>query len=134
MAETQQRMSSNDAGNATGSSSKAQPARGVSDVPAVNLKINQVDLFKDLDSLVGKGRQQEGCSIGKMVKQLDEPLRNKLNEIFCNSTVDSSQLAQVMIAYGLAVSSSDVLRRHRRRLMGKEGCKCPIDNSVVPLK
>ena len=131
MAETQQQMSSKDAGNATGSSSKAQPARGVSDVQGVNLKINQADLFKELDSLIGRGRYQDGCSIGRMVKQLDEPLRNKLNEIFLNKTVDSSQLAQVMIAYGLEVSSSDVLRRHRRRLMGKEGCKCPTDNSAV---
>ena len=134
MAETQQPMSSNDAGNVTGSSSKAQPAHGVSDVQGVNLKINQVDLFNDLDALIGLGRQQDGCSIGKMVKQLDEPLRNKLNEIFCNSTVDSSQLAQVMIAYGLAVSSSDVLRRHRRRLMGKDGCKCAVNNLVVKSK
>jgi len=128
MAETQQPMSSKDVGNATGSFSKAQPARGVSDAPAVNLKINQADLFKELDSLIGKGRYQDGCSIGRMVKQLDEPLRNKLNEIFVNKTVDSSQLTQVMVAYGLEVSSSDVLRRHRRRLMGREGCKCPTDN------
>ena len=99
MAETQQRMSSNDAGNATGSSSKAQPARGVSDVPAVNLKINQVDLFKDLDSLVGRGRQQEGCSIGKMVKQLDEPLRNKLNEIFSSDMSLWKEYGRIPLKY-----------------------------------
>jgi hypothetical protein len=134
MAETRQPMSSSDAGNATGSSSKAQLARGVSDVQGVNLKINQVDLFNDLDALIGLGRQQDGCSIGKMVSKLDEPLRNKLNEIFCNEAVDSSALTKVMLAYGLAVSSSDVLRRHRRRLMGKDGCKCPINNLVVKSK
>ena len=134
MAETQQPMSSNDAGNVTGSSSKAQLARGVSDAQGVNLKINQVDLFNDLDALIGLGRQQDGCSIGKMVSKLDEPLRNKLNEIFCNEAVDSSALTKVMLAYGLAVSSSDVLRRHRRRLMGKDGCKCPINNLVVKSK
>jgi len=134
MAETQQRMSSNDAGNATGSSSKAQPVRGVSDAHAVNLKINQADLFKDLDSLVGKGRQQDGCSVGLMVSKLDKPLRDKLNEIFCNTKVDSASLKKVLDSYGLAVSSSDVLRRHRRRLIGKDGCKCPIENSAVPLR
>lgn len=134
MAETQQPMSSSDAGNATGSSSKAQLARGVSDAHAVNLKINQADLFKDLDSLVGKGRQQDGCSVGLMVSKLDKPLRDKLNEIFCNTKVDSASLKKVLDSYGLAVSSSDVLRRHRRRLIGKDGCKCPIENSAVPLR
>ena len=130
MAETQQPMSSNDAGNVTGSSSKAQRAHGVSDAQGVNPKINQAEMFSDLDALIGAGRNQDGCSIGKMVNKLEEPLRDKLNQIFCNEQVDSSSLGKVMLAYGLAVSSSDVLRRHRRRLMGKDGCKCPINNSV----
>lgn len=134
MAETQPRMSSNDAGNATGSSSKTQPARGVSAVPVVNLKINQADLFNDLDALIGKGRTNQGCSIGAMVSRLDEPLRDKLNQIFCNLRVDSSALKILMNSYGLTVSSSDVLRRHRRRLIGKDGCKCSVDNLTVPPK
>jgi hypothetical protein len=66
-----------------------------------------------------------------MVDALDEPLKNKLNEIFVNEKVLSSSLADVMRSYGLVVSSSDVLRRHRRRLLGKEGCKCRIPNSVI---
>lgn len=134
MAETQQPMSSNDAGNATDSSLRARRARGASDVPVVNLKINQDEFVKDLDSLVGAGRFIDGCAIGLMVSQLDEPLRNKLNEIFMNERVLSSSLADVMRSYGLVVSSSDVLRRHRRRLNGKEGCKCPIPNTVTKLK
>jgi hypothetical protein len=69
-----------------------------------------------------------------MVNKLDKPLRDKLNEIFCNTKVDSASLKKVLDSYGLAVSSSDVLRRHRRRLIGKDGCKCPIENSAVPLK
>ena len=69
-----------------------------------------------------------------MVSQLDEPLRNKLNEIFMNERVLSSSFADVMRSYGLVVSSSDVLRRHRRRLNGKEGCKCPIPNAVAKPK
>ena len=134
MAETQRSMSSSDAGNATDSSSKARRARGASDVPVVNLKINQDEFLKDLDSLVGAGRIIDGCAIGLMVSQLDEPLRNKLNEIFMNERVLSSSLADVMRSYGLVVSSSDVLRRHRRRLNGKEGCKCPITNAVAKPK
>ena len=128
MAEMQQPMSSNDAGNVTGSSSKVQRVRGVSDVQGVNPKINQDDFFKDLDSLVGTGRGQSGCSIGKLVANLDEPLRSKLNEIMRNEKVNSSRLGEVMLAYGLQVSSSDVLRRHRRRLIGKDGCKCPNES------
>lgn len=121
-------MSSNDAGSVTASSSKAQRARGVSDAPAVNQKINQDNLFADLDSLIGLGRNQDGCAIGKMLRQLDEPLRSKLQEILKNEKVNSARLAEVMLAYGLQVSSSDVLRRHRRRLMGRDGCKCPNDS------
>jgi hypothetical protein len=128
MAETQQQMSSNDAGNVTGSSSKVQLAHGASDVQGVNQKINQDDFFKDLDALVGVNREQVGCSIGRLVAQLNEPLRSKLIEIMKNEKVNSARLGEVMLAYGLQVSSNDVLRRHRRRLIGKDGCKCPNES------
>ena len=128
MAGTRQRMNSKGAGNATGSSSKARRARGASDVPVVNPKINQDDFFKDLDALVGFGREQAGCSIGRLVSKLDEPMRSKLIQIMKNEKVNSARLAEVMLAYGLQVSSSDVLRRHRRRLIGKDGCKCPNES------
>ena len=128
MAETQQRMSSNDAGNATGSSSKAQRARGVSVAQDVSPKINQDEFFSQLDSLVGAGREQGGCSVGILVNNLEEPVRSKLIEIMKNDKVNSARLAEVMLAFGLQVSSSDVLRRHRRRLLGKDGCKCPRES------
>lgn len=128
MAESQSQMSSSDAGNVTGSSSKARRARGVSDAQDVSPKINQDDFFKDLDALVGAGREQGGCSIGVLVSKLDEPLRSKLTQIMKNEKVNSARLAEVMLAYGLQVSSSDVMRRHRRRLLGKDGCKCPRES------
>ena len=128
MAETQRPTSSNDAGNVTGSSSKARRARGVSDAQDVSPKINQDDFFKDLDALVGAGREQGGCSIGILVSKLDEPLRSKLTQIMKNEKVNSARLTEVMLAYGLQVSSSDVMRRHRRRLLGKDGCKCPRES------
>ncbi len=128
MAESQSQMSSSDAGNVTGSSSKARRARGVSDAQDVSPKINQDDFFKDLDALVGAGREQSGCSIGVLVSKLDEPLRSKLTQIMKNEKVNSARLAEVMLAYGLQVSSSDVMRRHRRRLLGKDGCKCPRES------
>jgi hypothetical protein len=124
MAETQQPMSSKGAGNATGSFSKAQPVHGASDVQGASLKINQDDFFSQLDALVGS-RNDGGCAIGAMVSKLEEPIQKKLNEIFINKNVESAKLAQLMSAYGLTVSSSDVLRRHRRRLQGRDGCKCP---------
>ena len=128
MAETQRSTNSSDAGNATDSSLRARRARGASDVPVVNPKINQDDFFKDLDALVGFGREQAGCSIGRLVSKLDEPMRSKLIQIMKNEKVNSARLAEVMLAYGLQVSSSDVLRRHRRRLIGKDGCKCPNES------
>jgi len=112
----------------TGSSSKARRARGVSDAQDVSPKINQDDFFKDLDALVGAGREQGGCSIGVLVSKLDEPLRSKLTQIMKNEKVNSARLTEVMLAYGLQVSSSDVMRRHRRRLLGKDGCKCPRES------
>ena len=128
MAETQQPTNSSVAGNATGSSSKAQRARGVSDVQDVSPKISQDEFFARLDKLVGAGRDQGGCSIDILVNNLDEPVRSKLIEIMKNEKVNSARLAEVMLAFGLQVSSSDVLRRHRRRLLGKDGCKCPRES------
>lgn len=128
MAETSSQMNTNDVGNATGSSSKAPRARGVSVAQDVNPKINQDEFFNRLDALVGAGREQGGCSIGILVNQLDEPIKTKLNEIMRNEKVNSARLAEVMLAFGLQVSSSDVLRRHRRRLLGKDGCKCPRES------
>jgi hypothetical protein len=125
MAETPQPMSSSAVGNATGSSSKARRDHGASDAQGVNQKINQDDFFNDLNSLIGISREHAGCSVGRLVAKLDEPLRSKLMEIMKNEKVNSARLAEVMLAYGLQVSSSDVLRRHRRRLIGKDGCKCP---------
>ena len=128
MAETQRPMSSNDAGNATGSSSKAQRARGVSDAQDVSQKINRDDFFAQLDALIGTGREQGGCQVGAMVNKLEEPMRSKLMEILKNPDVQSGKLFEVMANFGLHVSSSDVLRRHRRRLIGKDGCKCPRES------
>jgi len=131
MAETQRQMSSKDAGNAKDSSLKVQRAHGVLDVPVVSLKINQDDLLNDLNALIDNGIHRGGCSVGKMVNELEKPLQIKLNEIFCNTKIDSASLRKVLGTYGLAVSSADVLRRHRRRLMGKDGCKCLMNDLVV---
>jgi hypothetical protein len=127
MAETQQPMSSNDAGNVTGSSSKAQRARGVSAVPAVNPKINQDEFASALDDLVGVWKVQEGCSVGRITRELPEPIQTKFKETLRNEKVNSARLVEVLATFGITVGS-DVMRRHRRRLLGKDGCKCPNES------
>ena len=127
MAEMQQPMSSNDAGNATGSSSKAQRARGVLDAPVVNPKINQDEFASALDSLVGLWKIQDGCSVGRITKELPEPSRTKFQEALRNEKVNSARLVEVLANFGITVGS-DVMRRHRRRLLGKDGCKCPNES------
>jgi hypothetical protein len=127
MAEMQQPMSSSDAGSATGSSSKAQRARGVSDVPVVNPKINQDEFASALDSLVGLWKIQDGCSVGRITKELPEPSRTKFQEALRNEKVNSARLVEVLATFGITVGS-DVMRRHRRRLLGKDGCKCPNES------
>jgi hypothetical protein len=127
MGETQQPMSSSDAGNATGSSSKAQRARGASGVPVVNPKINQDEFASALDNLVGLWKIQEGCSVGRITKELPEPSRTKFQEALRNEKVNSARLVEVLTSFGITVGS-DVMRRHRRRLFGKDGCKCPIEH------
>jgi hypothetical protein len=127
MAETQQPMSSSDAGNVTGSSSKAQRARGVSAVPVVNPKINQDEFSSALDDLVGVWKVQEGCSVGRITRELPEPMRTKFKETLRNEKVNSARLVEVLATFGITVGS-DVMRRHRRRLLGKDGCKCPNES------
>ena len=127
MAETQQPMSSSDAGNVTGSSSKAQRARGVSAVPVVNPKINQDEFSSALDDLVGVWKVQEGCSVGRITRELPEPIQTKFKETLRNEKVNSARLVEVLATFGITVGS-DVMRRHRRRLLGKDGCKCPNES------
>jgi hypothetical protein len=127
MAETQQPMNSSDAGNVTGSSLKAQRARGVSAVPAVNPKINQDEFASALDDLVGVWKVQEGCSVGRITRELPEPIQTKFKETLRNEKVNSARLVEVLATFGITVGS-DVMRRHRRRLLGKDGCKCPNES------
>ena len=127
MAETQQPMSSNDAGNVTGSSSKAPRVRGVSDAPVVNPKINQDEFAFALENLVGLWKIQDGCSVGRITRDLPEPARTKFKEALVNEKVNSARLVEVLATFDITVGS-DVMRRHRRRLLGKDGCKCPRES------
>jgi hypothetical protein len=127
MAETQQQMNSNDAGNATGSSSKPRPARGASVAPDASQKINQDDFLAQLENLEGKGRNQGGCSVGVLVNSMEEPMKSKFQAALINPGVQSARLSELLAQYDITIGS-DVMRRHRRRLQGKDGCRCPLES------
>jgi hypothetical protein len=124
MAEQHLQTSSKDAGNATDSSLSQQRARGKSDAPVVNPKINQGEFANALEGLVGVNKIYEGCSVGRITRELPEPLQTKFKETLLNEKVNSARLVEVLASFGITVGS-DVMRRHRRRLLGKDGCKCP---------
>jgi hypothetical protein len=126
MEEMQQQTSSNDAGNATGSSSKRRPARGASVAPDASQKINQDNFLLELDSLVGQGKIQKGCSVGALTNTMEEPMKSKFKAALINPNVQSARLAELLAQYDITIGS-DVMRRHRRRLMGKDGCRCPLE-------
>lgn len=123
MAERQSQMNSKDVGNVTDSSLRVLRDHGASDAQGVNLKTNQAELIADLDNLVGKGRPNLGCGAGAFLATLEEPLKSKMEEIFINEKVSSVNLVQLLKKYGVTIGS-DVMRRHRRTMQGKEGCKC----------
>ena len=127
MAETQQPMSSNDAGNATGSFLKAQRTRGVSGVPVVNPKINQAEFIIGLEKLEGVHKFYTGCSVGRITRDLPEPAQSKFKEALLSDKVSSARLVELLATFDITVGS-DVMRRHRRRLLGKDGCKCPNES------
>jgi hypothetical protein len=127
MEEMQQPMSSKDVGNATDSSSKVRRVRGVSDVPVANLKTNQDNFLNDLDSLLNLSRVVGGCTVGGITESLEEPIKTKFKEALINPAITSAKLVELLARYQIAVGS-DVMRRHRRRLFGKDGCKCPRES------
>lgn len=127
MAEKRQRTSSKDAGNATDSYSSQQPAPGVSDALVANLKTNQDKFLSELQGLDGLSRYDGGCSVGRITESLQEPIKTKFKEALLNPNVNSARLTELLSKYDITISS-DVMRRHRRRLLGKDGCKCPRES------
>jgi hypothetical protein len=127
MEETQQQTNSSGAGNATGSSLKPRRAHGASAAPDASQKINRDNFLLELDSLVGKGKIQKGCSVGALTETMDEPMKLKFKEALINPNVQSARLVELLAQYDITIGS-DVMRRHRRRLMGKDGCRCPIES------
>jgi len=125
MAETQRQTNSKDVGSATVSSLSPRRARGVSDVQDASQKINQDEFLNRLTTLYGK-KSQSGfnCGLGKLLATVEEPIKSKLNDAILNQSVEASAIAALLTDFGYEISSS-IVRRHRRRMSGREGCKCP---------
>ena len=124
MAETQRRMSSKDVGNVTVSYLNQQPDLGVSDAQGASPKINLDEFSAQLDSLTGKKTLPGGeCAMGKLMRELPEPISNKLKQALLNQNIEATGICALLKTYGYNVSSN-IARRHRRTMMGKDGCKC----------
>lgn len=126
MAETQRQTSSKGAGNVTGSFSSQQPARGVSDAHDVSQKINLDEFAFQLESLHGKKTLPgHECAMGKLMRELPASFSTKLREALMNPAVEGTAITKVLTDFGFEMSSN-VVRRHRRRMMGLDGCKCQV--------
>jgi hypothetical protein len=124
MAGTQRQTSSKGAGNATGSSLSRQRAHGVSDVQDASQKINLDEFSAQLESLDGKKTLPgHECAMGKLMRDLPPSFSAKLKEALMNPSVEGTAITKVLTDFGFEMSSN-VVRRHRRRMMGLDGCKC----------
>ena len=124
MAETQRQTSSKGAGNATDSSLSRLRAHGVSDVQGVSQKINLDEFTARLDSINGKKTMPgHECAMGKLMRELPEAFSSKLMETLVNTSVEGTAITKVLSDFGFELSTN-VIRRHRRRMQGLDGCKC----------
>ena len=126
MAGSRKQTSSKDVGNATDYSLSQPRARGVLDAQGVNQKINPNDFLSKLDSIIEAPHRLSGCKVGRIITALDEPMKTKFIEALMNDKIESSRLVEVLAEFDLTVGS-DVMRRHRRRLKGKDGCRCSLE-------
>lgn len=124
MAGTQRQTSYKDVGAATGSSLSQQRARGASAVQDASQKINLDEFAARLESLDGKKTLPgHECAMGKLMRDLPSSFSAKLKEALMNPAVEGTAITKVLSDFGFEMSSN-VVRRHRRRIMGLDGCKC----------
>ena len=62
-----------------------------------------------------------------IVVDLPEPAQSKFKQALISDKVSSARLVELLATFDITVGS-DVMRRHRRRLLGKDGCKCPREH------
>ena len=63
--------------------------------------------------------------MGKLMRELPTSFSSKLREALMNPAVEGTAITQVLTDFGFEMSSN-VVRRHRRRMMGLDGCKCRV--------
>jgi hypothetical protein len=101
-----------------------QRARGVSDAQDASQKINLDEFTAQLESLQGKKTLPgHECAMGKLMRELPTSFSSKLREALMNPSVEGTAITKVLMDFGFEMSSN-VVRRHRRRIMGLDGCKC----------
>lgn len=80
-------------------------------------------LFSALEQLENARKvRYAGCAMGKILKELTDNERDKLNDILKNEDIPATQISQVLESNGYKVHVSTV-RYHRAGLNGK-GCQC----------
>ena len=122
MAEKQPRMSTNDVGNATGSSLRALRALGASDVHGVSPKIN-LDEFEQKLIELQEDIKNAKCPVGKLINSLTPELQTKFEIVLKNEKVPSGKIADMLHSMSFN-TSKDTITRHRRAMLGQSGCKC----------
>jgi len=124
MAEIQKQTNFKDVGNATDSSLNLPPDHGVSVVPDASQIINQDDSIAKLEALL-KNNIPNGCKFGNFLHTLDDPAKSKLLQIVKNPNISVSKISELLTEFGFSVCS-DSVRRHRKRLLGQNGCRCSV--------
>jgi hypothetical protein len=126
MAEIQKQTNFKDVGNATDSSLNLLPDHGVSAVPDVSQIINQDDSIAKLEALLNND-VPNGCRFGNFIHILDEPAKSKLIAIVKNPNISVSKISELLSEFGFSVAS-DSVRNHRKKLLGRMGCRCSFDS------
>jgi repressor of nif and glnA expression len=63
------------------------------------------------------------CAVGKLLMELPESMSLKLKQTLQNHNVTAVTIALLLNEFGFDISGTTV-RRHRRRMDKKDGCKC----------
>ena len=84
------------------------------------------DLFSDLDNLTkqSKGPKNRQCTVDWVLNEVDEESREKLVFLLDQDHISSAAISKVLLSHGFDIQHSNIIR-HRRRLKGNVGCKCP---------
>lgn len=122
MGEQRQPMNLSDAGNATDYSLSSPQDRGESNVTDAKPSI-KTDLLSDLSQLNAKIPSHMPCRTWEVLQMLDANTTKVLMDALMNPSVRGTWIAEALGKHGYKISAYSI-QRHRRAMMGKEGCSC----------